>query len=113
LFRGLELVTGGQRLHLYADYLAALAARGIDAGDLAGFLEAFAYGMPPHGGFALGLERWVAQIVGAAIAVSMRHATTRAIAASPRQLWRVVFGGSRCSRTIEVAKNIKNAATQC
>lgn len=66
LFRGLELVTGGQRLHRYADYRAALADRGIDATDLAGYLEAFACGMPPHGGFAIGLERWVAQIVGAA-----------------------------------------------
>jgi nondiscriminating aspartyl-tRNA synthetase len=66
LFRGLELVTGGQRLHRYEDYLAALEARGLDPAPLAGYLEAFKYGMPPHGGFAIGLERWVAQLVGAA-----------------------------------------------
>jgi nondiscriminating aspartyl-tRNA synthetase len=66
LFRGLELVTGGQRLHRYADYLAALAARGLDAEPLAGYLEAFKHGMPPHGGFAVGLEHWVARLVGAA-----------------------------------------------
>jgi nondiscriminating aspartyl-tRNA synthetase len=66
LFRGMELVTGGQRLHRHADYLAALADRGLDLGGLEGYLEAFAYGMPPHGGFAIGLERWVARIVGAA-----------------------------------------------
>ena len=66
LFRGLELVTGGQRLHRYEDYLAALQARGLDPAPLAGYLEAFKYGMPPHGGFAIGLERWVAQLVGAA-----------------------------------------------
>jgi nondiscriminating aspartyl-tRNA synthetase len=66
LFRGLELVTGGQRLHRYADYLAALSARGLSLEPLAGYLEAFRYGMPPHGGFALGLERWVAQLIGAA-----------------------------------------------
>jgi nondiscriminating aspartyl-tRNA synthetase len=65
LFRGLELVTGGQRLHLYEDYLAALAARGMDAAPLAGYLDAFKYGMPPHGGFAIGLERWIARLVGA------------------------------------------------
>jgi nondiscriminating aspartyl-tRNA synthetase len=66
LFRGLELITGGQRLHSYATYLAALAERGQDPEPLAGYLEAFKHGMPPHGGFALGLERWVARLVGAA-----------------------------------------------
>jgi nondiscriminating aspartyl-tRNA synthetase len=66
LFRGLELATGGQRLHHYDDYLAALAARGEAAEPLAGYLEAFRHGMPPHGGFAIGLERWVARLVGAA-----------------------------------------------
>ena len=65
LFRGLELVTGGQRLHRYADYLDALAARGMSPEPLAGYLEAFKHGMPPHGGFAIGLERWVARLVGA------------------------------------------------
>ncbi|HEY7031753.1 MAG TPA: aspartate--tRNA(Asn) ligase [Thermomicrobiales bacterium] len=65
LFRGLELVTGGQRLHRYEDYLAALAARGLDPDPFAGYLEAFKFGMPPHGGFAVGLERWVARLVGA------------------------------------------------
>lgn len=65
LFRGLELVTGGQRLHRYADYQAALAARGLDPAPLAGYLLAFKHGMPPHGGFAIGLERWVARLVDA------------------------------------------------
>jgi nondiscriminating aspartyl-tRNA synthetase len=65
LFRGMELVTGGQRLHRYADYLAALAARGLSPEPLAGYLEAFKHGMPPHGGFAIGLERWLARLIGA------------------------------------------------
>jgi nondiscriminating aspartyl-tRNA synthetase len=66
LFRGLELVTGGQRLHRYSDYLAALAARGEDPRHYAGYLQVFTHGMPPHGGFAIGLERWTAQLTGAA-----------------------------------------------
>jgi nondiscriminating aspartyl-tRNA synthetase len=66
LFRGLELITGGQRLHRHADYLRVLADRGQDPTPLTGYLEAFAHGMPPHGGFALGLERWIARLVGAA-----------------------------------------------
>jgi nondiscriminating aspartyl-tRNA synthetase len=65
LFRGLEIVTGGQRLHRHGDYVSALAERGLDAEPFAGYLQAFRYGMPPHGGFALGLERWTAQLVGA------------------------------------------------
>ena len=64
LFRGLELVTGGQRLHRYDDYVAALGGTVPD--ELAHYLDAFRYGMAPHGGFAIGLERWVARITGAA-----------------------------------------------
>jgi nondiscriminating aspartyl-tRNA synthetase len=81
LFRGLELVTGGQRLHRYADYLEALAARGEGAGPYEGYLQAFRYGMPPHGGFALGLERWTARLTGAA---NIRQTT-----AFPRDLHRL------------------------
>ncbi|MGI9147867.1 MAG: aspartate--tRNA(Asn) ligase [Chloroflexota bacterium] len=66
LFRGLELVTGGQRLHRHEEYMAALAERGLPAEPFSGYLEAFAHGMPPHGGCALSLERWVARLVGAA-----------------------------------------------
>jgi nondiscriminating aspartyl-tRNA synthetase len=66
IFRGLELVTGGQRLHLYEDYLAALRHRGLDPESMEGYLQAFMYGMPPHGGFAIGLERLVARLAGAA-----------------------------------------------
>jgi aspartyl-tRNA synthetase len=62
LFRGMEIVTGGQRLHRYEDYVAALAG---NTPPYEGYLQAFRYGMPPHGGFALGLERWVARLVGA------------------------------------------------
>ncbi|MEV6105316.1 aspartate--tRNA(Asn) ligase [Streptomyces sp. NPDC051940] len=65
LFRGLELVTGGQRLHRIEDYEAALAARGEPREPYAGYLQSFAHGMPPHGGFALGLERWTARLTGA------------------------------------------------
>ncbi|MBY8884771.1 aspartate--tRNA(Asn) ligase [Streptomyces sp. PTM05] len=64
LFRGLELVTGGQRLHRYEDYVAALDARGESTAPYESYLSAFAHGMPPHGGFALGLERWTARLTG-------------------------------------------------
>ena len=66
LFRGMELVTGGQRLHNHGDYLAALAACGDDPASYASYLQVFSHGMPPHGGIAIGLERWTARLTGAA-----------------------------------------------
>ncbi|WP_109509332.1 aspartate--tRNA(Asn) ligase [Nocardioides speluncae] len=66
LFRGLELVTGGQRLHRHSDYVAAITANGEDPATYASYLQSFAHGMPPHGGFAIGLERWTARLVEAA-----------------------------------------------
>ncbi len=65
LFRGQELVTGGQRLHRHSDYLAAIRAQGEDPAAYADYLETFAHGMPPHGGFAIGLERWTGRLTEA------------------------------------------------
>jgi len=65
LFRGTEIVTGGQRLHRHDEYLAALTARGMDPAPFASYLQVFRHGMPPHGGFAIGLERWTALLTGA------------------------------------------------
>src|SRR5712692_2548866 len=64
LFRGTELVTGGQRLHRYDDYLAALEKANLPLEPFESYLEAFKYGMPPHGGFAIGLERLLMQLIG-------------------------------------------------
>jgi nondiscriminating aspartyl-tRNA synthetase len=63
IFRGVEIVTGGQRLHRYDDYVAALAARGLPLSSYRSYVDAFRYGMPPHGGFAIGLERFVARLL--------------------------------------------------
>lgn len=63
LFRGVELVTGGQRLHRPSAYDGAIRARGEDPADYAAYLQAFRHGMPPHGGFAIGLERWVGRLL--------------------------------------------------
>ncbi len=63
LFRGIELITGGQRLHVYEDYLAAAARYGYDPAQFSTYFDAFKYGMPPHGGFAIGMERFVMQLL--------------------------------------------------
>ncbi|WP_107771305.1 aspartate--tRNA(Asn) ligase [Nocardioides sediminis] len=81
LFRGLELVTGGQRLHRAGDYETALRARGEDPAAHAAYLQAFRHGMPPHGGFAIGLERWVGRLVEAA--------NVREVTPFPRDLHRL------------------------
>lgn len=65
LFRSTELVTGGQRLHRYEDYMAALTKAHLPSEPFAAYLEAFKYGMPPHGGFAIGSERLLMQLIGA------------------------------------------------
>ncbi|HLG60593.1 MAG TPA: aspartate--tRNA(Asn) ligase [Ktedonosporobacter sp.] len=65
IFRGTELVTGGQRLHRYEDYRAALEKARLPLEPFATYLEAFKYGMPPHGGFAIGSERLLMQLIGA------------------------------------------------
>jgi nondiscriminating aspartyl-tRNA synthetase len=81
LFRGVELVTGGQRLHRYEDYVAALESAAEPLEPYRGYLDGFRYGMPPHGGFAIGLERFVARLIGAA--------NVREVTAFPRDLHRV------------------------
>ena len=57
LFRGLEVTTGGQRIHDYREITAKLEKRGMDPEDIASYLMIFKYGVPPHGGLGIGLER--------------------------------------------------------
>jgi nondiscriminating aspartyl-tRNA synthetase len=65
IFRGIELVSGAQRLHRYGDYVQALKSRGLPIEPYTAYLDAFTYGIPPHGGFAIGLERWTGRLVQA------------------------------------------------
>jgi nondiscriminating aspartyl-tRNA synthetase len=63
LFQGVEITTGGQRLHRREDLEQALRGRGIDPTNFENHLRMFDLGMPPHGGFAIGLERLTAQVL--------------------------------------------------
>jgi nondiscriminating aspartyl-tRNA synthetase len=72
LFQGVEITTGGQRLHRREDLEKALRGRGIDPTNFESHLRMFDLGMPPHGGFAIGLERLTAQILNLA---NIRQAT--------------------------------------
>lgn len=64
LFRGCEIVTGGQRIHGYKMLLENMKKFGLKQKDFTFYLQAFKYGMPPEGGIGLGLERLTWQMLG-------------------------------------------------
>lgn len=57
LFKGMEITTGGQRIHDYHELIKKLEERGMEYDDMEAYLMIFKYGMPPHGGLGIGLER--------------------------------------------------------
>lgn len=62
--RGVEVASGGQREHRYGELLNNMREKGLNAEEFAFYLEAFKYGMPPHGGFGLGLDRLLMTLLG-------------------------------------------------
>lgn len=62
IFRGMEITTGGQRLHKYEDYINKMTKLGMNTELFDSYLQTFKYGMPPHGGLGLGLERFTARL---------------------------------------------------
>lgn len=64
LFRGLEVTTGGQRIHNYKEQVAKLEKRGMNVELFESYLMMHKYGMPPHGGLGLGLERFTSRLLG-------------------------------------------------
>jgi nondiscriminating aspartyl-tRNA synthetase len=65
VFQGQELVSGSQRVHRYDQLLQIMEQRGMNPESFAGYLQAFKFGMPPEGGFAIGSERLLMRLVGA------------------------------------------------
>jgi nondiscriminating aspartyl-tRNA synthetase len=64
LFRGLEITTGGQRIHDYDEQITKIKAQGLNPDDFTAYLESHKYGLPPHGGLGIGLERLVMKLLG-------------------------------------------------
>ncbi|MFB6194069.1 MAG: aspartate--tRNA(Asn) ligase [Halobaculum sp.] len=64
LFRGLELASGGQRVHLPELLEERIAEQGLDPRDFEGYIRTFRYGSPPHAGWAIGFERLVMKLLG-------------------------------------------------
>ncbi|MHC1724317.1 MAG: aspartate--tRNA(Asn) ligase [Aminipila sp.] len=63
LFRGLEVTTGGQRIHTYEEQVKKMEARGMTLEAFESYLMMHKYGMPPHGGLGLGLERFTSRLL--------------------------------------------------
>ena len=63
IFKGLEITTGGQRIHNYEMLKENIKKFGLNPDDFSFYLETFKYGMPPHGGLAIGLERITMKIL--------------------------------------------------
>ncbi len=64
IYRGLELFSGGQREHRYDILVNQIKEKGLRPENYGFYLDAFKYGMPPHGGFGIGLERFVMKTLG-------------------------------------------------
>ncbi len=63
LYKGMEITTGGQRIHSYRALREKIAARGMEEEGLTHYLDTFRHGMPPHGGLGIGLERLTMKLV--------------------------------------------------
>ena len=63
-YRGLEIASGGPREHRYDRLVENIRAAGLEPEMFPGYLEAFRYGMPPHGGWGLGVDRLVQALAG-------------------------------------------------
>lgn len=87
LFRGLEILSGSQRINDHDDLVAAIKDRGMDPKNFEMYLQAFKYGMPPEGGFSFGLERITMKLLGLG---NVREASL-----FPRDMERVDFRFSR------------------
>jgi nondiscriminating aspartyl-tRNA synthetase len=64
LFRGVEIVSGGQRIHSYDDLVKKMQIKGLDPEKFSFYLQAFRFGLPPHGGTGMGLERLTQKMLG-------------------------------------------------
>ena len=64
LYHGLEITTGGQRIHSYQQLLDKIEAKKMTTEGLEQYLDTFRHGMPPHGGLGIGLERLTMQLIG-------------------------------------------------
>ena len=61
--KGVEISSGSQRIHDAQFLIQRLQAKGLEPDDFDGYLQAFRYGIPPHGGFGFGIERFLMELL--------------------------------------------------
>ena len=81
LLNGAEVTTGGQRIHDYQTQIDKMLARGMDPDEFKDFLMIHKYGMPPHGGLGIGLERLAMKL--------LEVDNIRTVTAFPRDMGRI------------------------
>ena len=81
LLNGAEVTTGGQRIHDYQKQLDKIKSRGMNPEEFSDFLMMHKYGMPPHGGLGIGLERLAMKLLGVD--------NIRTVTAFPRDIGRI------------------------
>ena len=64
IYKGVELVTGSQRIHKYDQLIANMKKKGIKPDGMEYYLDVFKFAMPPHGGWGMGSERLIQQLLG-------------------------------------------------
>ena len=64
LYQGLEITTGGQRIHDYDMLMEKIEKRGMETEGMEQYLSCFKHGMPPHGGLGIGMERLTMKLIG-------------------------------------------------
>ena len=64
LYKGMEITSGGQRIHNYKQLVNQIESKKLDPSNFESYLLPFKYGMPPHGGCGIGLERVMMQMLG-------------------------------------------------
>lgn len=68
LYKGVEITSGGQRIHNYSELVNSIKAKGLNPESFNSYLMPFKYGMPPHGGMGIGLERIIKQMLNLNVA---------------------------------------------
>ena len=81
LFRGMEITTGGQRIHDYDTQVEKMQSKGLNPEDFESYLMIHKHGMPPHGGWGIGLERLCMKLLG--------ESNVRVAAMFPRDMTRL------------------------
>ena len=64
IYKGMEISSGGQRIHIPELLIERLKAKGLNPKDFKDYIDSFRYGAPPHAGYGMGLERLTMLILG-------------------------------------------------